>query len=123
MQSDTPETDAKITEWENLVGGEDIMREYVEVVLLESHAKLERERNQEMGYRGQWCDKARKAEAALDALEDLTRELAATKKTLGTLIAWSVVELGEQNTQRLLDMMSPENAATHAPGANEKPLK
>ena len=44
-----------------------------------------------------------------DALEDLTRELAATKKTLGTLIAWSVLELGEQNTQRLLDMMSPEN--------------
>jgi len=117
MQSDTPETDAKITEWENLVGGEDIMREYVEVVLLESHAKLERERNQEMGYRGQWCDKARKAEAALDALEDLTRELAATKKTLGTLIAWSVVELGEQNTQRLLDMMSPENETSAAAGS------
>jgi len=118
MQSDTPETDAKITEWENLVGGEDIMREYVEVVLLESHAKLERERNQEMGYRGQWCDKARKAEAALDALEDLTRELAATKKTLGTLIAWSVVELGEQNTQRLLDMMSPENTKDQPPSGS-----
>jgi hypothetical protein len=75
---------------------------------------LERERNEEMGYRGQWCDKARKAEAALDALEDLTRELAATKKTLGTLIAWSVVELGEYNTQRLLDMMSPENVEVMA---------
>ena len=46
MQSDTPETDAKFTEWENLVGGEDILREYVEVVLLESHAKLERERDE-----------------------------------------------------------------------------
>lgn len=46
MQSDTPETDAKITEWENLVGGEDIMREYVEVVLLESHAELERKRDE-----------------------------------------------------------------------------
>jgi hypothetical protein len=50
-----------------------------------------------------------------DALEDLTRELAATKKTLGTLIAWSVLELGEQNTQRLLDMMSPENANVDLP--------
>ena len=80
-----------------------------EIRMLEHARKMERERNEEMGYRGQWCDKARKAEAALDTLEDLTRELAATKKTLGTLIAWSVVELGEQNTQRLLDMLSPDN--------------
>lgn len=71
--------------------------------------KMERERNEEMGFRGQWCDKARKAEAALDALEDLTRELAATKKTLGTLIVWSGVDLGSENVERLLAMMSPEN--------------
>jgi hypothetical protein len=78
--------------------------------------------DEEMGYRGPWCDKARKAEAALDALEDLTRELAATKKTLGTLIAWSVLELGEQNTQRLLDMMSSENAGGMAAGADGPPM-
>jgi len=39
----TPRTQAKVTEWENLIGGEDIIREFVEVVLLESHADLERE--------------------------------------------------------------------------------
>lgn len=42
----TPETDAIITEWENLVGGEGILREYVEVMLLESHARLEGERDE-----------------------------------------------------------------------------
>jgi 3'-phosphoadenosine 5'-phosphosulfate sulfotransferase (PAPS reductase)/FAD synthetase len=103
MQSDTPETDAMVEQCQREINVP------TNAIPAEFARKLERERNQEMGYRGQWCDKARKAEAALDALEDLTRELAATKKTLGTLIAWSVVELGEDNTQRLLDMMSPEN--------------
>ena len=46
QSSDTPETEEIITEWENLIGGEDILREYVEVKLLESHADLERERNE-----------------------------------------------------------------------------
>jgi hypothetical protein len=106
--SDTPETDALADE----IYSRGIR--VSEIRMLEHARKMERERNEEMGYRGQWCDKARKAEAALDALEDLTRELAATKKTLGTLIAWSVLELGEQNTQRLLDMMSSENPDVEA---------
>ena len=97
--SDTPETDAaKI-----YVGTS--RQQYVDAAFAE---RLERERNKEVGYRGQWCDKARKAEAALDQMEDLTRELAATKKTLGTLIMWLAVELGEENVKRLLDMMSPQ---------------
>jgi len=104
----TPETDAECRR----TGHEDAPASYLRA---DFARQLERERNQEMEYRGQWCDKARKAEAALDALEGLARELAATKRTLGTLIAWSVVELGEQNTQRLLDMMSPENSHAHPP--------
>lgn len=102
--SDTPETDAATLRATDIEGGGEFDAVHVQVA-----KRLERERNEEMGYRGQWCDKARKAEAALDMLEELTLELAATKKTLGTLIAWSVVELGEDNTQRLLDMMSPVN--------------
>jgi hypothetical protein len=43
--SETPKTEALIKEWENLIGGEDIIREWVEVILLESHADMERKRN------------------------------------------------------------------------------
>lgn len=104
--SDTPETDSATLRATDIEGGGEFDAVHVQVA-----KRLERERNEEMGYRGQWCDKARKAEAALDALEELTRELAATNKTLGTLIVWLTVELGEENVKRLLDMMSSVNAS------------
>lgn len=48
-------------------------------------------------------------------VEELTSELAATKKTLGTLITWLQVDLGEENVKRLLDMMCPQMNADTPP--------
>ena len=53
-------------------------------------------------------------------LEDLTRELSATKKTLGTLIVWLQVDLGIENVERLLAMMS-ESQREAAGTADETP--
>ena len=67
MKTDTPETDQmRISFYEG--GGQ-------EPDIFELCEKLERERNLEMGYRGEWCDKARKAESQLDEL-DVLREKA-----------------------------------------------
>lgn len=66
--SDTPETDASTDLIK--IG----LNEYP-MVDAEVSRKLERERNKEMGYRSQWCDKAQKLEcrlnAALDALDKI----------------------------------------------------
>lgn len=71
--SATPETDEATLRAIDIEGGGEFDAVHAQVA-----KRLEHERNEEMGYRGQWCDKARKAEAAL---EDLARELEATKRT------------------------------------------
>lgn len=61
-----------------------------------------------------------KATAALGVMEELASELAATKKTLGTLIVWLQLDLGSENVERLLAMMSSSQRIA-AETADEKP--
>jgi hypothetical protein len=61
-----------------------------------------------------------KATAALGVMEELASELAATKKTLGTLIVWLQLDLGSENVERLLAMMSSSQREA-AESADEKP--
>lgn len=76
MQSDTPETD-KEHEVAKSCG-------FPLMVQADFARKMERERNQEMGYRGQWCDKAGKAEA-----DRLTTENIRLKYTLAKWLEWA----------------------------------
>ena len=76
---------------------------------------------EEMGQELMACGETlKRATAALDQLDELTRELSATKKTLGTLIVWLQLNLGSENVERLLAMMS-ESQREAAGTADEKP--
>ena len=70
MQLDTPETDSIVASEEHKIDLDYLDIEMTAWDRIVTHArKMERERNAEMGYRGEWCDKARKAESALNQMQ------------------------------------------------------
>jgi hypothetical protein len=137
----TPETDAKVEEdgWQ-----------FKTWIKADFARKLERERNEEMGFRGQWCDKARKAEAALDkwesgaaeilppganpseaeaakmffdSFEELKAELAAARKALMACDGAMIGKVKPSSVAFKLTraILYPENVAPLAPADSQPP--
>ncbi len=45
----------------------------------------------------------------MDEIQKLTEQVERIEKTLGTLIAWSLLQLGKQSTETLLNMLEDKN--------------
>lgn len=67
MKTNTPETDAEVARLNALCHA--IGRGTAFVEMAYHSRKMECERNEEMGFRSEWCDRARKATAEVERLE------------------------------------------------------